>query len=65
MEDVLQWILTLKNKNNEIYLKKELPLIGIVLAPFIIWLLFGIHYRKVPTHWNYKGEVDKWEINIH
>jgi hypothetical protein len=36
---------------------KELPLIGIVLLSSI-WLLFGIRYRK--THWNYKGEVDKW-----
>ncbi|EIA08215.1 SdpI family protein [Flavobacterium frigoris] len=42
-------------------LKREVPLIGIVLAPFaylaIIWNTLP---DKVPTHWNYKGEVDKW-----
>ncbi|PJJ07115.1 putative membrane protein [Flavobacterium sp. 1] len=42
-------------------LKKELPIIGIVLMPFIylafIWKTLP---DKVPTHWNYKGEVDHW-----
>nr|WP_315200502.1 SdpI family protein [uncultured Flavobacterium sp.] len=41
--------------------KKELPIIGIVLMPFIylafIWKTLP---GKVPTHWNYKGEVDHW-----
>jgi uncharacterized membrane protein len=42
-------------------LKKELPIIGIVLMPFVylafIWKTLP---NKVPTHWNYKGEVDHW-----
>jgi hypothetical protein len=29
---------------------KKLPLIGIVLAPFIYWLLFGIHYQRKYRH---------------
>ena len=41
--------------------KKELPLIGIVLAPFIyLAIIWNTLPEKVPTHWNYKGEVDKW-----
>jgi hypothetical protein len=43
---------------------KELPLIGIVLAPFVyLAIIWNTLPEKVPTHWNYK-EVDKWEINI-
>jgi uncharacterized membrane protein len=42
-------------------LKKELPIIGIVLLPFVylafIWKTLP---EKVPTHWNFKGEVDHW-----
>jgi uncharacterized membrane protein len=42
-------------------LKKELPLIGIVLAPFVylafVWKSLP---EKVPMHWNYKGEIDNW-----
>jgi len=42
-------------------LKKELPIIGIVLMPFVylasIWNKLP---EKVPTHWNYKEEVDQW-----
>jgi uncharacterized membrane protein len=42
-------------------LRKELPIIGIVLLPFVylafIWKTLP---EKVPTHWNYKGEVDHW-----
>jgi uncharacterized membrane protein len=42
-------------------LKKELPLIGIVLAPFVyLAIIWNTLPEKVPTHWNYKGEVDKW-----
>jgi uncharacterized membrane protein len=42
-------------------LKKELPLIGIVLAPFVyLALIWNTLPEKVPTHWDYKGEVDKW-----
>ncbi|WP_298339429.1 SdpI family protein [uncultured Algibacter sp.] len=42
-------------------LKREIPLIIIVLIPFIylayIWSLLP---ETVPTHWNYKGEIDDW-----
>jgi uncharacterized membrane protein len=42
-------------------LKKELPLIGIVLAPFVyLSIIWDSLPEKVPTHWNYKGDVDKW-----
>ena len=42
-------------------LKKELPLIGIVLAPFVyLAIIWNTLPEKVPTHWNYKGEVDQW-----
>lgn len=43
-------------------LKKELPLIGIVLIPFIY--LATVWYKLpeiVPIHWNSKGEIDGWE----
>ena len=42
-------------------LKKELPLIGIVLIPFIylatVWS--GLP-EIIPIHWNSKGEIDGW-----
>lgn len=42
-------------------LKKELPLIGFVLAPFVyLAIIWSTLPEKVPTHWNYKGEVDQW-----
>jgi uncharacterized membrane protein len=42
-------------------LKKELPIIGIVLMPFIyLAFIWNTLPNKVPTHWNYKGEVDDW-----
>ncbi|WP_281228417.1 SdpI family protein [Flavobacterium aquiphilum] len=41
--------------------RKELPIIALVLMPFaylaFIWKTLP---EKVPTHWNYKGEVDHW-----
>lgn len=41
--------------------RKELPIIGIVLLPFIyLALVWNSLPAKVPTHWNYKGEVDHW-----
>lgn len=41
--------------------KKELPTIGIVLLPFIyLAFIWNTLPEKVPTHWNYKGEVDHW-----
>jgi hypothetical protein len=50
MEDVLQWILTLKNKIMKLTLKKELPLIGIVLAPVYLAVIWNTLPEKVPTH---------------
>jgi len=42
-------------------IKKELPLIGIVLAPFVyLAIIWDTLPDKVPTHWNYKGDIDKW-----
>lgn len=42
-------------------LKKELPLIGIVLAPFVyLVIIWNTLPEKIPTHWNFKGEIDKW-----
>jgi uncharacterized membrane protein len=42
-------------------LKKELPIIGIVLMPFIyLAFIWNTLPEKVPTHWNYKGEADHW-----
>lgn len=42
-------------------LKKELPLIGFVLAPFVyLAVIWNSLPAKVPTHWNYMGEVDQW-----
>ncbi len=41
--------------------KKELPIIGIVLLPFIyLAFIWNSLPEKVPTHWNYKGEIDQW-----
>jgi uncharacterized membrane protein len=42
-------------------LKKELPIIGIVLMPFVyLAFIWNTLPAKVPTHWNYKGEIDHW-----
>lgn len=41
--------------------KKELPIIGFVLLPFIyLAYLWNSLPEKVPIHWNYKGEIDGW-----
>ncbi|GAA4962118.1 SdpI family protein [Algibacter aquimarinus] len=42
-------------------LKKEIPLIIIVLIPFfyLAYIWSGLP-ETVPTHWNYKGEIDGW-----
>jgi len=46
-------------------IKKELPIIGIVLMPFIyLAFIWNTLPNKVPTHWNYKGEVDHWGDKI-
>jgi uncharacterized membrane protein len=42
-------------------LKKELPIIGIVLTPFVyLAIIWNNLPEKVPVHWNYKGEIDRW-----
>jgi len=42
-------------------LKKEVPIIGLVLLPFIyLAYLWNSLPEKVPIHWNYKGEIDDW-----
>ena len=42
-------------------LKKELPIIGFVLIPFMyLGYLWNSLPEKVPIHWNYKGEIDDW-----
>jgi uncharacterized membrane protein len=44
-----------------ITLKKELPIVGFVLIPFIyLAYLWNSLPEKVPIHWNYKGEIDNW-----
>ncbi|WP_281637635.1 SdpI family protein [Flavobacterium marginilacus] len=41
--------------------RKELPIIGIVLLPFVyLAFIWNSLPEKVPTHWNYKGEIDHW-----
>ncbi|WP_372765784.1 SdpI family protein [Lutibacter sp.] len=42
-------------------LKKELPLITIVLLPFIyLAYIWNQLPEKVPMHWNIKGEIDRY-----
>ncbi|TDO71488.1 putative membrane protein [Flavobacterium chryseum] len=42
-------------------LKKELPIIGIVLTPFVyLALIWKSLPEKVPTHWNIEGKIDNW-----
>src|SRR6187549_3213593 len=42
-------------------LKKELPIIGIVLLPFIyLAFIWNSLPEKVPTHWSAKGDIDHW-----
>ena len=42
-------------------LKKELPIIGIVLLPFIyLAYIWNSLPEQVPMHWNLKGEIDDW-----
>jgi uncharacterized membrane protein len=41
--------------------RKELPIIGIVLIPFIyLAIIWNTLPDKVPTHWNSSGEIDRW-----
>lgn len=40
---------------------KELPLIGIVLLPFVyLYIVWNKLPQKVPLHWNMKGEIDRY-----
>lgn len=42
-------------------LKKELPIIGIILTPFVyLALIWNSLPETVPVHWNSSGEIDKW-----
>ena len=42
-------------------LKKELPILIIVLIPFIyLFMIWDSLPETVPTHWNFKGEIDDW-----
>ncbi|HIP35767.1 MAG TPA: DUF1648 domain-containing protein [Crocinitomix sp.] len=42
-------------------LKKELPLMFIVALPFMyMYFIWNELADKVPLHWNYKGEVDRY-----
>lgn len=42
-------------------LKKELPLLLIVIAAFVISMYFYPELPdKIPTHWNFKGEIDEY-----
>ena len=42
-------------------LKKELPIIGIVLAPFVyLGLIWNSLPERVPIHWNINGQIDDW-----
>ena len=42
-------------------LKKELPIIGIVLIPFIyLATVWNSLPEIIPIHWNSKGEIDGW-----
>ena len=41
--------------------KKELPIIATVLIPFIyLAFLWNTLPEEVPTHWNSRGEIDRW-----
>ncbi len=42
-------------------LRKELPLIGVVLLPFLYLIyIWNDLPNQVPMHWNIKGEVDRY-----
>ncbi len=42
-------------------LKKEIPLLLIVLIPFLyLAYIWDSLPETIPTHWNYKGEIDDW-----
>ena len=46
-------------------LKKELPLIAIVLLPFVyIAFIWDKLPAKIPIHWNFKGEIDRYDEKV-
>jgi len=46
-------------------LKKELPILAIVLLPFIyLAFIWNELPNKVPMHWNIKGEIDRYGDKI-
>jgi uncharacterized membrane protein len=46
-------------------IQKEVPLILVVLIPFIyLWLIWDQLPEKVPLHWNVSGEVDRYGDKI-
>ena len=46
-------------------IKKELPLIAIVLLPFLyLAYIWNQLPEKVPVHWNVKGEIDRYGDKI-
>lgn len=50
-----------KIKNMNETFKKELPILGFVLLPFIyLACMWNSLPEKVPMHWNLKGEIDDW-----
>lgn len=43
-------------------LKKELPYLLIIAIPFIyLAYIWNDLPEKVPMHWNFKGEIDRWD----
>ncbi|MFH6968539.1 SdpI family protein [Flavobacterium sp. FlaQc-28] len=41
--------------------KKELPIIGIVLTPFVyLGVIWNSLPERVPIHWNINGQIDDW-----
>lgn len=45
--------------------RKELPIIAIVLLPFVyLAFIWNKLPEKIPTHWNYKGDIDHWGDKI-
>ncbi len=46
-------------------LKKELPLIAVVLLPFIyLAYIWNELPKKVPVHWNINGEIDRYGYKL-
>ncbi|CAI2769341.1 SdpI family protein [Flavobacterium collinsii] len=42
-------------------LKKELPIIGIVMIPYVyLAFIWNSLPERVPIHWNMNGQIDRW-----